>query len=151
MYKNFMKIVSRNLWRYKSYTVINIVGMGIGIAAMVWGYQTYKYAFSFDNFHHDQDNVYRALTYKKGADGLKGVFPAAAVQKAKNDFAGIKEAVRFDSRGMNVKCDPGEAFSEQVHFTDPAFFDFFNFPLSKGTIHLDDPSTVVITEKAAIK
>ncbi|WP_295792057.1 ABC transporter permease [Mucilaginibacter sp.] len=151
MYKNFMKIVSRNLWRYKSYTIINIVGMGIGIAAMVWGYQTYKYAFSFDNFHHDQDNVYRALTYKKGADGLKGVFPAAAVRKAKNDFAGIKEAVRFDSRGMNIKRDTGEAFSEQVHFTDPAFFKLFNFPLTSGDNNLADRSAVLITETVAKK
>ncbi len=151
MYKNFLKIVSRNLWRYKSYTVINIVGMGIGIAAMVWGYQTYKYSFSFDNFHHDQDNVYRALTYKKGADGLKGIFPAAAVQKAKNDFAGIKEAVRFDSRGMNVKPDTGEAFSEQVHFTDPAFFKRFNFPLTAGNNNLTDRSAVLITETIAKK
>ncbi len=151
MYKNFLKIVSRNLWRYKSYTVINIVGMSIGIAAMVWGYQTYKYAFSFDNFHHDQDNVYRALTYKKGADGLKGIFPAAAVQKAKNDFAGIKEAVRFDSRGMNVKPDTGEAFSEQVHFTDPAFFKLFNFPLTAGDNNLTNRSAVLITETIAKK
>src|ERR1700748_3468098 len=103
MYKNFLKIVSRNLWRYKSYTLINILGMSIGIAAMVWGYQTYRYSFSFDNFHHDEDNVYRALTFKKGADGLRGVFPAAAVPAAKADFAGIKEAVRLDSRDLNVK------------------------------------------------
>ena len=88
MYKNFLKIVFRNLWRYKSYATINIVGMGVGIAAMVWGYQTYRYSFSFDSFHKDQDNVYRALTYKKGADGLKGTFPAAAVQTAKKDFRG---------------------------------------------------------------
>ena len=141
----------RNLWRYKSYTIINIVGMGIGIAAMVWGYQTYQYSFSFDNFHKDQDNVYRALTYKKDADGLRGVFPAAAVQTAKNDFAGIKEAVRFDSRSMNVKYDTSDAFTEQVHFTDPAFFKLFNFPLVEGDNNITDRNAVLITEITAKK
>ncbi len=49
MFNYNWKIVIRNLWKYKSYTIINILGMGIGIAAMVWGYQTYRFAFSFDN------------------------------------------------------------------------------------------------------
>jgi len=151
MYKYFFKIVARNLTKYKSYTLINILGMAVGIAAMVWGYQTYQYSFSFDNFHKDRDHVYRGLTYKKDADGLRGVFPMAAVQAAKNDFAGIKEAVRFDSRNTNVKYDTSDAFSEQVHFTDPAFFKLFNFPLVAGDNNIEDPNSVLITEATAKK
>ncbi|CAN5254128.1 hypothetical protein BH11BAC6_BH11BAC6_06300 [soil metagenome] len=151
MFKNFFKIVVRTLMRYKAYTFINIIGMGIGIAAMVWGYQTYQFAFSFDNFHPDRDNVYRALTNKEGADEIKGVFPMAAVQAAKNEFAGIKETVRLDSRGVNIKSIKDETFAEQVHFTDPPFFNFFNFPLVKGTNDLSDHSAVLITEKTAKK
>ena len=139
------------MWRYKSYTIINIVGMGIGIAAMVWGYQTYKYSFSFDNFHKDQDNVYRALTYKKGVDGLRGMFPSAAVQTAKTNFTGIKEAVRLASRGMSVKYNTSDAFSELVHFTDPAFFKLFNFPLVAGDHNMNDHSAVFITQTIAKK
>ena len=44
-----------------------------------------------------------------------------------------------------------EPFASQAHFTDPAFFDLFNFPLVQGTINLNDRSTVLITEKAAKK
>ncbi len=151
MLKNFFKIVVRNLLRYKAYTLINIIGMSIGIAAMVWGYQTYQFSFSFDNFHPDRDNVYRALTRKDGADDIEGIFPLAAVQAAKNEFAGIKETVRLDSKGMNIKSRKGETFAEQVHFTDPNFFDFFNFTLLKGTNNLKDHSSVLITEKTAKK
>src|SRR3978361_1632912 len=103
MFKNYFKVVLRNLLRYKTYTLINIIGMGIGIAAMVWGYQTYQFSFSYDNFHPDRNNVYRALTNKEGADDVKGIFPLAAVQAAKNDFARIKETVKLDSRLMNIK------------------------------------------------
>jgi putative ABC transport system permease protein len=71
MLKNYIKIIFRNLRRYKSYTLINVLGMGIGIAAMVWGYQAYQYSFSFDNFHKDRDHVYRALTYKKDGEGSR--------------------------------------------------------------------------------
>src|SRR6185369_920605 len=70
---------------------------------------------------------------------------------AKNDFPVITEAVRWDSRGLNVKADQSEAFASEAHFTDPAFFDFFNFPLVRGIINLNDRTTVLITEKAAKK
>jgi hypothetical protein len=50
------------MWRHKSYTLLNIFGMGVGLAAIVWGFQTYRYCFSYDNFHKDQVNVYRAMS-----------------------------------------------------------------------------------------
>ena len=59
----------------------------------------------------------------------------------------MKESVRWDSRGLNIKADQHDPFEAQAHFTDPQFFDFFNFPLVKGTIRLEDRATVVITEK----
>jgi len=151
MFKNIYKIVLRSMWRYKGYTLLNIFGMAIGLAAIVWGYQTYRYSFSFDNFHKDQENVYRALTFKSGANGVKGIFPLAAVKQAQSEFAGIAEAVRLDSRGLNVKYDKNEPFAEQAHFTDPAFFDLFNFPVVAGSNNITDKSSVLITETIAKK
>ncbi|MFT3911714.1 MAG: ABC transporter permease [Ferruginibacter sp.] len=151
MYTNFFKIVFRNLWRYKGYALINVIGMAIGIAAMVWGYQDYRFARSYDNFHKDQENIYRGITYKKDAEGMKGIFPMAVVQQVKNDFPGIKEAVRLDSRRMNIKCDTSDAFSENVHFTDQSFFNLFNFPLVAGNNNINDRNSVLITEKTAKK
>jgi putative ABC transport system permease protein len=151
MFKSHCKIILRNLRRYKSYTVINVVGMAIGITAMVWGYQTYRFAFSYDNFHPHADQVYRAFTYKKDGDGIRGIFPMPVVQMAKNDFAGIQQAVRVHQRGVNIRFGNQETFSETVHFTDPAFFDLFNFPLSAGEHDLGDPSAVLITENMAKK
>ncbi|MDX2048018.1 MAG: ABC transporter permease, partial [Chitinophagaceae bacterium] len=151
MIKSFLKIVFRNLWRYKDYTLINIIGMGIGIAAMIWGYQTYKYSFSYDNFHKDRDHVYRVLTYKKDAEGMKGIVPLPAIAQAQNDFSGIKEAVAWDSRGLSVKYDKSDAFAENAHFTQPAFFNLFNFPLVAGSNDINNRNAVLITEKTAKK
>ena len=151
MFKNFYKIVFRNMWRHKGYTLLNIFGMGVGIAAIVWGFQTYRYSFSFDNFHKDQENVYRALTFQSGANGARGVFPMAAVKQAQAEFSGIAEAVRYDGRGLSVRYDKNEAFAEQAHFTDPAFFDLFNFPVVAGSNNITDKNAVLITEAIAIK
>jgi putative ABC transport system permease protein len=151
MFKNFSKIVFRSMWRYKGYTLLNIFGMGVGLAAMVWGFQTYRYCLSFDSFHKDRDNVYRALTFQAGANGARGVFPMAAVKQAQAEFAGIAETVRYDGRGLNVKYDKNEPFAEQAHFTDPAFFDLFNFPVVAGSNDIKDKSSVLITETIAKK
>ncbi|PWT70260.1 MAG: hypothetical protein C5B59_21015, partial [Bacteroidetes bacterium] len=148
---NYCKIVFRNLWMHKNYTVINLVGMAIGIAAMVWAFQVYRYAFSFDNFHHDPDHVYRALTNKKDVQGLQGSFPMAAVRTAANEFAGIKSAVCYSGRFLNVRYDNNETFAEYVHFTDPGFFHLFNFPLIAGICDINDPVSVLLTEDMARK
>jgi len=139
------------LWRYKNYTLINIVGLAVGVAAMVWGYQNYRFCFSYDNFHPDIDNVYRGLTFRQGGEGEYGVFPLAAVQSAKNDFAGIVDVVKYDRRILNIKSGRDETFTEAVSFTDPSFFKFFNFPVLKGNSDLSDRSSVIITEKTAEK
>ena len=151
MFRNLFKIIVRNLWRYKTYTLLNITGLGIGIAALVWGYQTLRFSLSFDDFHKDRSVIYRGLTYKDGGEGVKGIFPMAAVKQAQKDFSGITETLRLDSRGLNVKYDKDEAFAEQVHFTDQSFFHFFNFPLAEGSNNINDKSAVLITEKTALK
>jgi ABC-type antimicrobial peptide transport system permease subunit len=139
------------MWRYKGYTLLNIIGMAIGIAAMVWGYQTYRFSLGFDSFHKDGDHVYRALSFKEGADGVRGIFPMAIVKQAQTEFSGITEAVRYDGRGLNIKYDKNEPFAEQVYFTDPDFFDVFNFPLVAGNNNISDKNAILITERMAKK
>src|SRR6185295_17215748 len=151
MFKNYLKTALRNLWRYKSYALVNIIGLGVGIAAMVWGYQDYRFSFSFDNFHPDIDHVYRGLTFRQGGEGVYGVFPMAAVQSAKNDFFGITEVARVNKSMVNIKSPKDETFTEVVDFTNPSFFKLFNFPLIEGSNDLNDQSAVLITEKTAEK
>ena len=151
MIKNYLKIISRNLWRNKLYTIINIIGLGIGIAAVVWGFQDYRFSFSYDNFHNKSSNIFRVLIKAKESDHLKGICPTPLAIVAKNDFSTVKETVRWNSRSLDIKADQNEPFASVANFTDPSFFGVFNFPLKERTINLNDRSTVLITEKAAKK
>ncbi len=151
MIKNIVKVIFRNLWRYKGYALLNITGLAVGIAAMVWGFQMYRFCFNYDGFHKDLDNVYRVVTYKKDAEGLKGIFPYAAVQRAKQDFAGVKEAVKFSWASANVKYKDENVFTEGVNYTDPAFFSLFNFPLVAGSTNITEANSILITESTAKK
>src|SRR5258708_12821115 len=149
MFKNYFKIIARNCWRNKLYTLINIIGLGVGIASIVWGFQNYRFSFSYNNFHKDSKSIFRVLTKAEGSDNLKGTCPMALAIAAKNDFSVVKDVVRWDSRGLDIKADQGEPFASEAYFTDPAFFNFFNFPLVEGAINLNDRSTVLITETTA--
>ena len=151
MIKSFLKILARNLWRYKGYTFINVIGMAIGIASLVWGYQTYRYSFSFDDFHKDQDHVYRILTHKKDAEGLRGIVPMPAVAMSQNEFSGIKEAAIWDGRNVNIKYEDNETFSENVKFTNQSFFNLFNFPIVYGSNNINDRNAILLTETIAKK
>ena len=77
MFKNYFKIIARNLWRNKLYTLINIIGLGVGIASIVWGFQNYRFSFSYNNFHKDRKSIFRVLTKAEGSDNLKGICPMA--------------------------------------------------------------------------
>lgn len=151
MLQNYLRIALRNLWRNRLYALINVLGLGIGIGAVVWAYQTYRFSFSYDNFHPDREHIFRALVYRDGMGEAKGLFPSPVALAARQDFAGIADVVRWDSRGVDIKGEHSEPFSQQVHFTDPAFFGFFNFPLTAGSNDLSDKSAVLLTEEMATK
>ncbi len=151
MWQNYLKISFRNLWNSKLYTLINVVGLGIGIAAIVWAYQNYRFSMGFDDFHPQREQIYRGLVQRDGSDGWKGLFPLPLTELAKEEFSSIEETVRFFSQGLDVKPDNSEPFAEHLHFTDPAFFDFFNFPLLSGSNDLTDRSAILITEEMATK
>jgi putative ABC transport system permease protein len=151
MLRNYCTIILRNLWKNKLYSLVNIVTLAVGIASIVWGYQTYRFSFSFDNFHPDGSHIFRVLTKASGSDNRKGYCPQYLAQVAKNDYPSVKQAVRWDSRDLSVKAEQSDPFSAYVHFTDPQFFEMFNFPLVSGSVQLGDRSTVLVTQKAAKK
>lgn len=151
MLGSYLTITFRNLFRNRLYVLLNVLGLGIGITLMIWGYQNWRFAFSWDDFHANQEQLFRVVVTREGNDGLRGICPLPIAENAKRDFAGITDAVRWDSRGCNIKGDQTEPFAERVDFTDPAFFQLFNFPVVAGTNDLSDKNTVLLTEKTAEK
>jgi hypothetical protein len=151
MLHNYLTVALRNLSRNRLYVLLNALGLGVGIILLVWGYQTWRFTFSWDNFHPNREQVFRAVVTREGSSALKGVCPLPMAEMARRDFASIAEMVRWDSRGCDIKGQQSEPFSEQVHFTDPAFFDLFNFPVVTGNHDLSDRNAVLLTEKVAEK
>lgn len=151
MLYNYFKLAFRNFSRDRVHVAINVIGLGMGIALLVWGIQTYRFSMGWDTAQPDREHVFRAVILREGSEDLKGICPTPLAEAAKADFSSISQSVRWDSRGCDIKSDFAEPFSEQVHFTDPSFFELFRFPLLMGNYDLSDPQAVLLTEKMAIK
>lgn len=151
MLKNFLNIIVRNLWKSKTYTLINVLGMGIGMGVMIWAIQNIRNTYSFDQFHVNKDKIYRVVTRTQGSEGMKGYCPLPVGTLAKNDFASIKSSVRMEYMTTSVKGSQEETLSSSICYTDPSFFDFFSFKLIKGEKDINDPSSILLSESEAKK
>lgn len=68
MYKNYLKIAFRSIWKNKTFSLINVIGLSIGLsAAFVIGIMIY-YDLTFDKFHEDRDRIYRVVVDTQGPD-----------------------------------------------------------------------------------
>ena len=62
MFKNYITISLRTLWKNKLFTAINILGLAIGISASLVIYLLVNYHFTFDQFEKDGDRIYRVVS-----------------------------------------------------------------------------------------
>ena len=159
MYKNYFKIAYRNLVGNKGFSVINIIGLSIGMTCCLLIFQFVAFEYSFDRFHTNKENVYRLLqTYgQKGQPMDQGHAYTAqalapAVKEGVPEIVGITrmssdDAVLFDAKHPeNVFEDDG------LLYVDKDFLEMFTFPLVAGDVKRAlQPGTILISESAAHK
>ena len=156
MFKNYLKIAWRNLLKNKIFSLINVMGLTIGITCCMMIFLYLMNEFSVDKFHSKGKSIYRVMRGFDitGTRDRTSFFSAPYGPALLNDFpADIAEAVRvlptnglvsFGDRGFNEK---------KLYLTDTDFFTLFSFPLVKGNsaTALKDPGSVVLTETTARK
>ena len=156
MLKNYLVIAWRNLKKNKVFSLINILGLTIGVTVCMMIYLYILNEFSVDRFHTQGKNIYRVM---RGVDrnGSRAWVPYLSTPYATallNDYPGtVKKAVRV--MGDNALFSVGAtSFNEKnLYFVDADFFTVFSFPLLKGdpATALKDPTSVVLTETIAKK
>ena len=150
MFKNYIKIGLRNLWKYKMGTVINVLGLSTGVAAFVLIALFIKDELKYDRHHENADNIYR-LTIKNftsdGALSRHWAFASAGhAERFKEDYPEVIKATRFYPWAFPDLLVGDRKFpAEQVIFTDPDVFDMFTFPFIEGS-----PETAFYTEQSLV-
>jgi len=156
MIRNYLKIAFRNLFRNKVYSIINIAGLAMGIAAYLLILEYVSFEKSVNQFHKDLPQMFRLINQDPKGNTWAQVEPGWA-ELARQNFSEIRHYSRFaESIGNGIVKKEGtgnEIFRENnVAYADGNFFDFFSFNVKKGNKSaLRQPKVVFITEKIAAK
>ena len=149
--KYFLHIYIRNLFNYKKFASINIIGLSVGVTVSLFILLYIRYETSFDNFNPDAAKVYRIVT-KSLQDGSVGAStPLALSDVLKDDYPEIDKVIGFMSTYDVLKVNH-ERFSDlKGAIVEKDFFGTFHIPVISGnqaTI-FKDPFEAVITTKLA--
>jgi putative ABC transport system permease protein len=160
MIKSYFKIGWRNLVRNKSYAVINISGLGIGMCCGILIFSLLMHHLSFDNFHPDSERLYRVVTEKhRDVIAYDAAVPSPLGGHLRNDYSFSEKIARVftvnDALITIPRNNETAKFreTEGLAFAEPEFLQMFNFPLKNGNAQkvLAEPNTVIMTERMARK
>jgi putative ABC transport system permease protein len=160
MFKLNLKIAWRNLWKNKGYTLINILGLSIGMASCILIFIFIRFQLSFDEGYQNEERIYRFVTnwkYNSYTDYSKGV-PIPLIAAARNDFAGLEKVSALVRRWriLHIKDDRGNVIlktDDGVFYAEPDLFEIFDIVwlYGKPKQALAEPNTVVLSESMAKK
>src|SRR4051794_13641469 len=157
MFKNYLKTGWRNLLKNKVFSVINVLGLAIGIAAFLLIINYLRFEYSFDDFNVNKDRIYRVpmIVTETGGKPQTFAFTYPALAPAmKKDFPEVQEAVRFRRRfGVVQHGDQKIIESGTIYYVDPAVFNIFSFEFERGTAKtaFTQLNDAVITHATAVK
>ena len=156
MLKNYLKTSWRNLKRDKSYSLINITGLAVGIAACMLITLYIVDELSHDRFHEKSGRIYR--TYIDGQFGnntFRTVLTPNPLKEALlEEFSEVESATQFFHRDqVPVQYDNQQFIEDRVFYAGSDFFEVFTFPLIQGNPEnlLSEPNQVVLTQSMARK
>jgi putative ABC transport system permease protein len=161
MLKNYFKTAWRSLLRNKSYAIINVTGLAIGIAACLLIFLVIHFQTGFDTYHAKKDRIYRVLNKRTSSEGVKlrAGLPLPIARDLRVDFPQlplVTTVINDQGKQISVKNNTGQIkrFKEtDLYITDTQFFNVFDFTWVAGDkkTALNEPNTIVLTQRMAKK
>jgi len=153
MFKSYLKVAFRNLWKNKGFSFINIAGLAIGMASAILILLWMQNEISYDDFHEKKDRIYEVWNRAtfSGALHCWNTTPkvlAAAMQK---DLPEVEHAIRADRVGSHLFSVGEKRLMIRGNAVDSSFLQVFTFPMSEGDPKsaLVDPYSIVVTRSLA--
>jgi len=159
MFKNYFTIAWRNLWKTKSSSLINIIGLSTGMLCFIIILLYIKNELSFDRYHKDSYHIYRIVKDFVNADGTKipdATTPPALAPALRHDLPEIAYATRlFPAWGRKylIQYKDRGFYETNLIRVDSSFFDVFDFPFVKGNKNnaFPGPLSILLTQTVAKK
>lgn len=156
MVKNYLKVALRSLLKNRVFTLINITGLALGIAASLLILQYVNYELSYDNFNSNADRIYRLKTnrYEKGALSTEWAAGVVSIgHLLKENIADVEAYARLTQTGGVFSREDIEFSESQVYFANPDVFKVFDTKILYGDAEsaLNDPLSVALSRTTANK
>lgn len=156
MVKNYLKLAWRNIIKNPSHSIINIVGLAVGMACFLLILFYVKDESSYDKFHNDYQNIYRVteVNYSDGGETMLANAFSAIGPALDQDFPEIERFTRIAFEELSVANGPENKYQEsRFAFADSTFWEVFEFKLVQGDPDkaLSEPLSLVISESMALK
>jgi len=158
MLKSYFTIALRNLWRNRSFSLLNIAGLTIGISVFLLILEYTRSEQNSNRFHKNYNSLYRLSILQPKEGGVSNYIAPGYAPLLKKSIAGIDDYIRIaEGLGGGVIHKAGSdannnSFREDdILFADDRFFEVFSFPLLVGNGALTQPKTMAIAESLAQK
>ena len=156
MFRNYLKVAFRNIFKYKVYSFINIIGLSVGIAACILILLFVNDELSFDKNNVNYDKIYRVHTNASlsGREINIALSPQPLGKALMKDFPEVTAFTRLmPSRNMLIRYKHNVFIETNFFWADSGTFKVFTIPFIKGNPDkaLSEPHTVVLTESLAKK
>jgi putative ABC transport system permease protein len=155
MFKNYLKIALRSIRKHKGYSLINILGLAMGMASCILIMLWVQHELSYDRFHKNRDFIYRIYQDYHHAGGISQFsnVPQPVSPEIQNTVVEVEYATRFLDGDFTLKYEDKLFTEDNVRFIDPAFFRMFSFSFVRGETEsaLIDPYSIILTEATAEK
>jgi len=157
MFTNYLKTAIRNIKKHKTYSIITISGLVLGLGFFILFALTNGFISSFDTFHQKAGRIYGLVqVLKGGGDGEQhsASTPAPLLPALMKEYPGVEDATRYFPAGrMIVKSGDKLFYESGIKFVDPGFLAIFSFEMIAGNpgTALSRPNSIVLTRDAAKK
>lgn len=155
MIRNYLKQTWRSLVKNKTYSLLNIIGLSVGLTCFALIALWVNHELSYDKFNKNYDRIVRLTGIEKRETGISesAVSSAPMAKALKEDYAEIENTVRFDMHEELVLHNGQQLLEPGILVTDPSIFDIFSYKLTKGDARsaLNEPYSVILTHSTAKK
>ncbi len=151
MFKNYIKIAWRNLWKNKGFTILNSIGLSIAFGVAIVLSMTAFFELSYDDFHEEGDSIYQVYAkwqIPEGSD-IQTSQPMPLAIALKDEVPGVQRISRYlDGKTLLIYNE--KELTADMSWVDPDFFELFSFPIEKGNDNpVNDKNALAITNSMA--
>lgn len=168
MIKNYLTIAWRNIVRHKTYSLINMLGLSLGICICLVIYLVAHFELSTDTFHPDTDRIYRIIEVVTDKDGHVEKAASSPVDlslEAAGRITGVETIATYSLYSAKIRVPNGDharvsydnsiegSLAPSTVFACPQYFRIFRYDWLVGDARtaLSSPNSVVLTKSKAVK